>query len=259
MSQGLSGTSDTKPVHVPFQAAHWRLTWADEFDRGTAPNPKFWSYEKGYLRNDEAQCYTENRHENARIEKGCLILEARRDHFEGHEITSASIHTSKKRPFLYGRIEVRARFPVALGSWPAIWMLGENVDKVDWPRCGEIDILENVGFDPDRVHANIHVDAYNHMKGTGKGNNMLLKGPYKEFHVYAVEWTKDRLEFFFDDTRYFVFRKEAGGEAVWPFDKPQYLILNLAIGGGWGGAKGLDKDALPYRFLIDYVRYYEAR
>ena len=259
VSQDLGGKSDSAVVKQRFQPAKWTLEWADEFNKGTAPDPKNWSYEKGYLRNGEAQYYTDNRRENARIERGRLVLEARKDDWEGKKITSASLVTAGKKPFLYGRIEARAKIPTGLGTWPAIWMLGENIGKVGWPKCGEIDILENVGFDPRKVHANIHVDAYNHTKGTGKGNRIDVGEPWAAFHVYAVEWYPDRLEFFYDDTRYFVFRKERDDESVWPFAKPHYLILNLAIGGAWGGQKGVDESLLPHRFEIDYVRYYKRK
>lgn len=256
--QGLSGSSDIKPVQVKFDPKAWKLVWADEFDRGDAPNPDIWSYEKGYVRNNEAQFYTENRRENARIESGKLVIEARKDNFENHPVTSASLHTRGKKSLLYGRIEVRAKIPTGRGTWPAVWTLGENIRQVGWPKCGEIDILENVGFDPDLVHANIHTGAYNHVKGTGKGNRIPGGKPWEAFHVYAVEWYPDRLEFFYDDTRYFVFRKESDDEMVWPYAKPQYLILNLAIGGAWGGQKGIDEAIFPARYEIDYVRVYEA-
>jgi beta-glucanase (GH16 family) len=255
--QGLSGTSDTQPVKIPFDAKKWKLTWADEFDKGNAPDQAAWSYEVGYIRNNEAQYYTKDRRENARIADGKLIIEARQDNWESHKVTSASINTSGKKPMLYGRIEVRAKIPTGRGTWPAIWTLGENVHQVGWPKCGEIDIMENVGFDPNLVHANIHTGAYNHVKQTGKGNRIDGKEPWKDFHVYAIEWWPDRLEFFYDDTRYFVFRKEKDEDGVWPYDKPQYLILNLAIGGAWGGQKGIDDSIFPQKFEIDYVRYYK--
>jgi beta-glucanase (GH16 family) len=258
-TQDLGGKSSSAIVKQPFQPERWSLDWADEFDRGVAPDPKFWSHEKGFIRNNEAQFYTEGRRENARIENGRLVIEARKDNWEGNKITSASLVTRGKKPFLYGRIEARAKIPTGRGTWPAIWTLGENVGKVGWPKCGEIDILENVGFDPKKVHANIHVDAYNHMRGTGKGNRMDVGEPWKSFHVYAIEWHPDRIEFFFDDLRYFVFRKEKSEDSVWPFDKPQYLILNLAIGGAWGGQQGIDESLLPHRFEIDYVRHYKAK
>jgi len=257
--QGLAGKSDQQVVKQPFDRSKWKLAWSDEFRTGTAPDPRFWGYEEGYVRNAEAQYYTKDRRENVRIENGKLVIEARQDNWNGKKITSASITTQGKRPFLYGRIEARAKIPTGRGTWPAIWTLGENISKVGWPKSGELDILENVGFDPHRIHANIHVDAYNHSKGTGKGNSILANEPWKRFHIYAVEWWPDRVEFFFDDNRYFVFRREKDDDSVWPFDKPQYLILNLAIGGGWGGQKGIDEALFPHRFEIDYVRYYEPK
>lgn len=257
--QGLAGTSDTKPVRIAFEPKKWRLEWSDEFKSGPAPDPKKWSYEEGYIRNGEAQYYTKDRRENARVEGGRLIIEARKDNWNGKPITSASLITLGKKEFLYGRIEARAKVPTGKGTWPAIWTLGTNINKVGWPQCGEIDILENVGFDPEVVHANIHVGAYNHMRGTGKGNRVSGVKPWEDFHTYAVEWYEDRLEFFFDDLRYFVFRKESDKDDVWPFAKPQYLILNLAIGGGWGGQQGVDESLLPHRYEIEYVRYYKRK
>jgi beta-glucanase (GH16 family) len=257
--QGLAGKGDQEVVRKPFDPAQWKLVWQDEFNSGEAPNPKYWSYEVGYIRNQEAQYYTQDRRENARIENGKLIIEARRDNWEGKPITSASVTTKGKRPFLYGRMVVRAKVPTGRGTWPAIWTLGENIDQVGWPKSGELDILENVGYDPDTVHANIHTEAYNHVKKTGKGSSIKNVKPYEAFHEYAVEWYPDRIEFFFDSSRYFVFRKEGPGEDVWPFDKPQYLILNLAIGGAWGGQQGIDETKFPHRFEIDWVRYYERK
>jgi beta-glucanase (GH16 family) len=253
---GLAGTSDSKSEKVPFDPSRWTLAWSDEFDRPGAPDPTVWTPEVGYLRNRETQYYTRNRPENARVENGLLVIEARRDNWEGKPITSASLTTKTKRPFLYGRIAVRAKVPTGRGTWPAIWTLGENVGQAGWPACGEIDILEHVGYEPNKVHANIHCTTYNHRKQTGKGRSIDVGTPWTEFHEYAIEWYEDRLEFYFDDTRYFIFRKESDDPAAWPFATPQYLILNLAIGGGWGGRKGVDDKLFPHRFEIDYVRYY---
>ena len=193
VTQDLGASSSTAVVKKPFDKSKWELAWSEEFSRGPEPDSANWTYEKGYIRNKEAQFYTENRRENSRIEGGRLILEARKDNWEGKPITSASLTTRGKRSFLYGRIEARARIPTGIGTWPAIWTLGENIGKVGWPKCGEIDILENVGFDPKTVHANIHVDAYNHTKGTGKGNRIDGGQPWKSYHVYAVEWWPDRI------------------------------------------------------------------
>jgi beta-glucanase (GH16 family) len=135
-------------------------------------------------------------------------------------------------------------------------MLGTNIREVGWPTCGEIDIMEHVGFDPGRIHANIHTKAYNHVQRTNKGNSQVVAQPSDEFHVYSTLWTPDRIEVSVDGLRYFTFPKEPGGDAVWPFDKPQYLILNLAIGGSWGGQQGIDDAAFPTQYAIDYVRVY---
>ncbi len=255
---GLGGTSDSSVEKVEFDPSRWKLVWAEEFERPGPPDPSVWTHEVGYLRNGEKQFYTKDRPENARVEDGKLIIEARRDNWEGAPITSASLKTRGKKPFLHGRIEVRAKIPTGLGTWSAIWTLGENVKEAGWPACGEIDILENVGFDPLKIHANIHCGTYNHKKKTGKGSSITAAAPWENFHIYAIEWHEDRIEFFFDDSRYFVYRKESDDPSVWPFSMPQYLILNLAIGGGWGGMKGVDENLLPHRFEIDYVRHYQS-
>jgi hypothetical protein len=159
----------------------------------------------------------------------------------------------------YGRFEVRAKVPTGTGTWPAIWMLGTNIREVGWPACGEIDIMENVGFDPHRVHGYVHTAAYNHTRGTQKGNSLELDKPWENFHVYAIEWFEDRIDFFIDDENYFTFEKESDDDDVWPFDKPHYLLLNLAIGGNWGGQQGIDDSLFPHRFIVDYVRVYQQR
>ena len=237
----------------------WKLVWNDEFDKPGLADPKKWSYETGRVRNREAQTYTRERMENARVEDGSLIIEARKEKRDGAEYTSASLHTKGKGEWRRGRIEVRAKLPTGRGTWPAIWTLGVNMGEVGWPRCGEIDIMENVGFDPDTIHANIHTRAYNHIDNTHKGAKTTVAKPYEAFHVYAVEWLDDRLDFFVDGKLYFTFANDGKGEASWPFDRPHYLLLNVAIGGSWGGQKGIDDGIFPQRLLVDYVRVYERR
>jgi beta-glucanase (GH16 family) len=136
-------------------------------------------------------------------------------------------------------------------------MLGTNMNTVGWPACGEIDVMEYVGHDPNVVHANVHTRGYNHARGNGRGARLALADAEKEFHVYAVEWTPEKLEFFVDDRKYFTLENDGTGVDSWPFDAPQYLILNLAIGGAWGGQQGVDDGIFPQRFLIDYVRVYQ--
>ena len=235
---------------------NWELVWSDEFDYSGSPAADSWGFETGYERNNELQYYTSEL-KNVRVEDGLCVINALFE--EGEDsITSASINTLGKQDFLYGRIEVRARIPSALGTWPAIWMLGVNRSELGWPACGEIDIMEHVGYDPDRIHANIHTKAYNHSIGTNKGNQIEIKDPWADFHIYAVEWFEDHMDFFMDDSLYFSFENDqAGDNDTWPFDKPHYLLINLAYGGSWGGNQGVDTSKLPLQYEIDYVRYYK--
>ena len=259
------------------QANEWSLIWSDEFDYTGPPNEAKWNYEKGFVRNRELQYYTSARKENARVENGHLVIEARKEIWpnpdyrddassrrwqrsrKAADYTSASLITKDKASWTYGRIEVKAKLPTGKGVWPAIWMLGTNIREVGWPKCGEIDIMEYVGYDPNTVCANVHMAKYNHTKGTGKGSKIKADKPYASYHTYAVEWTPERMDFFFDKHKYFTFNNEHGGVDVWPFDQPHYLILNLAIGGSWGGQKGIDESIFPQKFLIDYVRVYRKK
>lgn len=233
------------------------LAFSDEFETPGSLDPAKWGYEIGYIRNDEKQFYT-SRSENVRAEGGSLVIEARKEAYQGYGYTSASVNTLGRFEFRYGRVEVRAKLPTGNGSWPAIWMLGTNRLQVGWPSCGEIDIMENVGFDPLRIHASVHTAAYNHTIGTQKTASVTIASPWDDFHVYAMEWSADRIEVFVDGQKYFTFRHEGTGTRTWPFDKPQYLLVNLAIGGGWGGQRGIDDALFPKRYLVDYVRVYRA-
>jgi beta-glucanase (GH16 family) len=235
----------------------WKLVWSDEFNYEGLPDESKWSYETGFIRNREKQYYTEARPENARVEDGSLIIESRKEKYEEGDYTSASLHTWRKAEWLYGRIEVRAKLPTGRGMWPAIWMLGINRRQAGWPACGEIDIMENVGFDPDTICANIHTKAYNHVKRTNKGSKITAEKPYEQYHVYAIEWSAEKLDFFLDDQKYFTFENEGTGSDVWPYDQPHYLILNAAIGGSWGGQKGIDDSIFPQKYFIDYVRIFK--
>jgi beta-glucanase (GH16 family) len=251
------GASPTQHSITKEDGMVWNLVWSDEFDYRGLPDPERWGYEVGFIRNDEKQYYTEARQENAHVADGMLTITSRKEAYEGAEYTSASLHTKNTATWTYGRIEVRAKLPNGIGMWPAIWMLGTNIDTVGWPMCGEIDIMENVGFDPHKIHFNIHTQAYNHMKGTQKGTTVPLRNPHEEFHVYAVEWFEDRIDFYLDERKTFTFANEGSGAAAWPFDQPFYLILNAAIGGGWGGQQGIDGEIFPQEYQIDYVRVYQ--
>jgi beta-glucanase (GH16 family) len=236
----------------------WRLVFADEFDVPGTPDPARWNHEIGYIANDEKQYYT-SRRENARVEDGMLVIEARRERWMGYDYTSARLNTKGRAEFLYGKVEIRAKLPTGRGTWPALWMLGANIDQAGWPACGEIDIMENVGFDPQTIVASVHTAAYNHMQGTHKNGTITVAAPWADFHVFAAEWHADRIDAFVDGQKYFTFRNEGTGSRTWPFDRPQFLILNLAIGGTWGGQQGIDDSPFPHRLVIDYVRVYQPR
>ena len=234
-----------------------KLIWADEFEYTGLPDPKKWTYEEGKVRNREAQYYTKEREENARVENGQLIITAKKESYQNADYTSASINTKGKFEFTGGRIEVRAKIPTGRGIWPAIWTLGVNRTEVGWPVCGEIDIMEFVGHTPDYIHATIHTGDYNHGKGTDRGGKIKVENAFDDFHVYAVEWYNDRMDFYFDNIKYFTCERKNEGVMEWPFDAPQYLLINLAIGGAWGGQKGIDGTVFPVEYRVDYVRIYE--
>lgn len=237
----------------------WQLIWNDEFEYSGLPDNGKWTYDTGYIANNEKQYYTMSRLKNARVENGHLIIEAWKEPWEGFGYTSARLVTRGKATWTYGRFEVRAKLPAGTGTWPAIWMLGANIGDAGWPACGEIDIMENVGFDPERVHGYVHTSAYNHTRNTQRGNSVELEKPWEDFHIYAIEWFEDRIDFFVDEVMFFTFEKKSDDDDVWPFDMPHYLVLNLAIGGSWGGQQGIDDDIFPQQFVIDYVRVYEKK
>lgn len=241
-----------------YASADWVAHWGDEFDVDGLVNPERWTYEYGLLRNQELQFYTRERPENARVENGRLVITARREPWENAAYTSASITSRGKFTLTYGKVEIRARIPTGRGTWPALWMLGDT-KKYGWPRCGEIDLMENVGFDPQKIHFTTHTGAFNHVQGTQRGTAVTLEAPWKEFHRYGLIWTPQKLEYFLDGEKVSEFVNDGQGHDHWPFDEPHFFILNLAIGGGWGGQKGVDDAIFPLTFEIDYVRVWKQR
>lgn len=241
------------------------LVWSDEFDRDGLPDEEKWSYSEGDgcpnlcgWGNNEKQYYTKERLENTRIENGILIIETKKDTIEGKETySSAKLSTKGKGDWKYGQMEIRAKLPSGRGTWPAIWMLPSQNVYGKWPNSGEIDIMEHVGYDPDSIFGTVHTGAYNHMKGTHKGARTGRSDAESAFHIYKIEWTADQIDFYVDDEAYFSFRNEKATSKEWPFDQDFYLIINLAIGGSWGGIKGLDETIFPQKMEIDYVRVYQ--
>lgn len=236
-----------------------RLIWSEEFDQDGLPDPRRWSYDVGDhgWGNRELQNYTKEILKNARIEKGVLIIEAHADSSVPKGYSSARLVTKGKAAWQYGYIEVRAKLPQGVGTWPAIWMLPEENRFGGWPKNGEIDIMEHVGYDPGVVHGTVHTEAFNHVKGTQKGAQKKVETFHEEFHVYAIDWKADKIDFFIDGEKYFTFENTGGDYKEWPFDQPFHLILNIAVGGNWGGQKGVDEKIWPQRMEVDYVRVYE--
>jgi beta-glucanase (GH16 family) len=235
------------------------LVWADEFNQEGLPDSTKWSYNVGGggWGNNELQYYTDKRLENARVEDGKLIIEAIKESYQGSTYTSARLVTKMKGDWLNGTVEVRAKLPGGKGTWAAIWMMPTDQAYGSWPSSGEIDIMEYVGYDKGRIYGTIHTKAYNHTLGTQKGSNTTLTDETDTFHVYKVTWTQEQIEFYVDATKYYTFKNQHTDYTTWPFDKRFYLIMNLAVGGDWGGSQGVDPAAFPARMEIDYVRVYQ--
>jgi beta-glucanase (GH16 family) len=236
---------------------YWSLVWSDEFNYKGLPDSSKWNYAVGGdgWGNNELEFYTLQRKENARVENGNLVIEARKEQWENRKYTSARLVTRGKADWKYGRIEVRAKLPKGLGTWPAIWMLGSTT-PLKWPDDGEIDIMEHVGFDPGAIHASVHCKKYNHVINTQKTAIISVPDFGDAFHLYVLEWDAESIRIFVDKKKYFSFANEHSGYAAWPFDQPMHLLLNIAVGGNWGGKKGVDNAIFPQQMLVDYVRVY---
>jgi beta-glucanase (GH16 family) len=242
-------------------AGDWKLVWSDEFNQpdGSLPDASKWSFETGGngWGNGEMEYYTA-RTNNARIEDGKLVIEARPENFGGKTITSARLLTKGKCDWTYGRIEARIKIPFGQGIWPAFWMMGTNIDAVSWPACGEIDIMENIGREPGTVHGTVHGPGYSGSHGIG-GPFTLPGGAAlaDDFHVYGIEWTTNRIDWYIDGRTYFSItpaRLPVNGR--WAFDQSKFVLLNLAVGGGWSGYPDAT-TSYPQRMLVDYVRVYQ--
>jgi len=253
-------------------AAERKLIWQDEFNIDGLPDATKWMHEVGYLRNKELQLYTKDSLSNTRVASGHLIIEAHQTPAPSAKgftswfsslfddkstYTSGSLKTEHIPGWQYGRIEVRAKLPQGRGVWPAIWLLGKNIRQVGWPMSGEIDIMEYVGFKPNVIHGVVHTKSKNHKKKNAPSGRINIDDLATEFHVYAVERTAQRIDFWIDDKLYHSVEKEENSLESWPFDQPMYLIINFAVGGSWGGQKGVDNRIFPQQFIIDYVRVYD--
>jgi beta-glucanase (GH16 family) len=242
-------------------AQNYVQVWGDEFNTPGLPDSTKWGYEVGKIRNSELQYFTYKRLENVRIEDTVLIIEARKEKFSGADYTSASLISKGIGDWKYGKVEISAKVPTGKGTWPALWMMPTYSEYGSWPKSGEIDIMEYVGYDPQKLHYTTHFEGTN---GTGQessgSNSTFITNPYEKFIKFTMVWTPDKIEWYANDRKFHEYRKQPTFDnRRWPFDKEFYLILNLAYGGLWGGLQGVDDTKLPHKFLIDYVRVFQLQ
>lgn len=252
----------SNPAQTLAPPAGYQLVWADEFERDGLPDPTRWAYDTGMNKagwhNRELQYYAGPRAENAVVRGGRLVITARRESLStapdwgGQRYTSTRLFTHGRRDWTYGFFEVRAKLPCGLGTWPAIWLLNS---AMDWPAGGELDIMEHVGKNPGHVFSSIHTAA-NH-GGNPVGGGTTLKDACSRFHDYQMHWTADRLRFAIDGKVHLEYVNPRAGRERWPFDTPQFLILNIAVGGDLGGP--VDDSVFPVAMEVEHVRVYQAR
>lgn len=257
------GDSSDNPLVETIDPDKFKLVWSDEFDYKGLPDSSKWDYDTegnsvGWG-NNESQFYTENRTKNAFVNDGLLKIVAHKESFEGKEYTSARLLS--KIDWKYGKIEVKAKLPEGRGTWSAIWMMpgGWSFKDGNWPDVGEIDIMEHVGHELGTIHASAHSKDYQWQTQTQQTATISVPDADKAFHSYILEWTPDVLSAYVDDSLYFKYENEGLGETKWPYNKPFYLILNLAVGGAWGSLQGIDADAFPQTMEVDYVRVYQKQ
>jgi beta-glucanase (GH16 family) len=242
----------------PNYISSFTLTWSDEFD-GTTVNSDNWSFETGASGwgNNELQNYTDG--DNVEVKDGKLIITAKKvnENKVAGSYTSTRMISMDKQEFTYGRFEIRAKLPRGTGIWPAIWMLGADFSTVGWPACGEIDIMEYVGHEPNTIHSTVHTTAG--YGSEGNGSSKTLDTAEETYHVYGLLWTEKEMIFYTDSPENVTYTYGPGtkNNENWPFDKPQFFILNIAVGGNWGGAQGIDNTIFPQTMEIDYVRVYQ--
>lgn len=237
-----------------------RMVFNDEFNVDGLPDSTKWHAEEGYLRNGELQRYT--RAGNAVCRNGRLIIELRNDVpdsvNEAGALTSGSLITAGSGAWTYGYVEVRAKVPSSLGVWPSIRLLPADRIYGEWPRSGEIDIMEHVGHNPDKIYFTAHTERFNHVRGTPLRHTLVAPSATDDFHIYGLKWASDRITWFYDGKEQYRLERSANDDwTTWPFDSDFYLSLSLAYGGNWGGVEGVDNSALPKQLEIDYVRIYQ--
>ena len=243
----------------PKDGSDWTLVWSDEFDYTGLPDSTRWTYAVGGhgWGNNELQYYTHRRAKNAYVSDGILRITAHHEPYEGRTFTSTRLTSRGLGDWMYGRFEISARVPSAQGTWPAIWLMPSDwtFPMGGWPDVGEIDIMEHVGHDPGGIHSSTHTRMYNWQAGTQKTGVVRVPTAMEAFHTYILEWSADSIRTFVDDRPIFTYAKEDTSLGAWPFNKPFSIIMNVAVGGAWGGA--VDTTAFPQSLEVDYVRVYQ--
>ncbi len=239
----------------------YQLVWSDEFDLVGLPDSTKWDYDtEGNQHgwgNNEAQFYTTKRIENAGVSDGILKITALKEEFQDKNYTSARLIS--KAGWQHGKFEISAKLPAGRGTWAAIWMMpyGWSFNHGNWPDIGEFDIMEHVGHNPGVIHASAHSKDYQWQKGTQKTDTIRIADATTTFHTYTWEWDENFVKAYVDNQLFFTYENEGLGESKWPYDKPFYLILNVAVGGAWGSVNGIDNEAFPQTMEVDYVRVYK--
>lgn len=225
------------------------LLWSEEFDVDGPPNSTKWGYDLGNngWGNNEIQNYT-NRPENAIVQNGVLKIKTIKENYGGSEYTSARLKSQGKFSFKFGRVDIRAKLPAGGGTWPALWMLGENITTVSWPACGEIDIMEHLGNEPNKIHGSLHSPS--NYGGNSNSGTTTISNATTEFHIYSVDWSETYIRFYVDNVLYYSFVNNSNT----PFNTNFFFILNNAMG-GWGGT--VDPNFISSTFEIDYIRVYQ--
>ena len=265
---GGSGDGTTPPpVNPPPPTGQWTVVWSDEFDatNGSAPSSSNWVLETGGggWGNNELETYT-NRTDNASIQDGNLVILAKKEPFTGtdgiaREYTSARMKTQGKVSWKYGKMEARIKIPYGQGIWPAFWMLGDDINTVGWPGSGEIDIMENIGKEPSTVHGTIHGPGYSGANAIGKAYSISSGAFSDDYHVFAIEWEPNVIRWYVDGTLYSTLTPaNLPSGSRWVYDHNFFIILNLAVGGGWPGNPD-STTAFRQQMLVDYVRVYQRR
>jgi len=256
-NKGSNGGT-TPPPPPPPTSYEWLFentaAWTDEFSTDGAPDANKWGYDIGGngWGNNELEYYTNGL--NTSVSGGVLKIIAKKETYSGRDYTSSRMVTKNKADWLYGRFEIKAKLPKGRGTWPAIWMLPTDNAYGGWPNSGEIDIMEHVGFDLNNVHFTLHAASFNGANGKGAAKN--ISGATDDFHLYRLDWAPYGIRGYFDNEKVFEYLNPGAGSVTWPYDKKFHMLLNIAVGGNWGGAQGVDDTIFPATMEIDYVRYY---